>query len=293
MQRRRAAGLLLLGLLLGTCLAGSRAQWGVHGRPPPRRRPWQGRARFTQQNTPHFPRCLVLPSPPPVLCDVSGWGGCYGRARHHWWGGGPFFVLRWPQPPCVLAVLPGVWIAGDGLAPAGVLLDFRSFLIPFPGRSLGSRLLGNVHLPRTRCRLLSGVLTWLLMRGWPSYMGKLLCLFWVRHNPLFPQLDRGHAGRLGASPGPSPPSGRCGGRVAGGWIVISWIELAKGYILIPTKKSDTSRSYLFWLGYWKRRNCATVTVATELWVPWRSLSGLVPWKKLGEIISLNVVINDS
>ena len=35
----------------------------------------------------------------------------------------------------------------------------------------------NVHFPRTRCRLLSGVLTWLLLRGWPSYMGKLLYLF--------------------------------------------------------------------------------------------------------------------
>jgi hypothetical protein len=45
----------------------------------------------------------------------------------------------------------------------------------------------NVHFPRTRCRLLSGVLTWLLLRGWPSYMGKLLYLFWVLHNPLFPQ----------------------------------------------------------------------------------------------------------
>ena len=59
-----------------------------------------------------------------------------GGDRHHWWvgWGGPFFVLLWPRPPCVPPV-PGVGIAG-------VLLGLGSFLIPFPGRSLGSRLLG-------------------------------------------------------------------------------------------------------------------------------------------------------
>ena len=144
MQRRGAAGLLLLGLLLGTCLAGSRAQWVCMGGHPPgsgRDRGVQGSPNKTPLTSPdalfylhHLRSCAMCP----VGAVATGGIGTTGGVG---WGG-HFFVLRWPQPPRVLAVLPGVGIAGGGLAPAGVLLDFQPFLIPFPGRSLGSRLLG-------------------------------------------------------------------------------------------------------------------------------------------------------
>ena len=155
---------------------------------------------------------------------TSGLVRCVRLGRSPWEGsaplvggwGGPFFVLRWPQPPCVLAVLPGVGIAGDGLAPAGVLLDFQHFLIPFPGRSLGSRLLGYQRPlpPHPLSTLVWGpdvaVPAWLAFLHGETPLPVL--------GPAQPPLPTtgGHAGRLGASPGPSPPSGRCGGRVAGG-----------------------------------------------------------------------------
>ena len=184
MQRRGAAGLLLLGLLLGTCLAGSRAQWVCMGGHLPgggRDRGVQGSPNKTPLTSPdalfylhHLRSCAMCP----VGAVATGGIGTTG-------GGGvdlSSFYVGLSHLVCLLCCR--VWeLPGMGL----LLLAssrFSTLPRPFPGRSLGSRLLGyQCHFLRTRCRLLSGVLTWLLLRGWPSYMGNLLYLFWVLHNP--------------------------------------------------------------------------------------------------------------
>ena len=218
MQRRGAAGLLLLGLLLGTCLAGSRAQWVCMGGHLPgggRDRGVQGSPNKTPLTSPdalfylhHLRSCAMCPVGAVATGGIGTTGG----------GGGvdlSSFCVGLSHLVCLLCCR--VWaIAGDGLAPAGVLLDFQHFLIPFPGRSLGSRLLGYQRPlpPHPLSALVWGpdvaVAAWLAFLHGETPLPVL--------GPAQPPLPAtgGHAGRLGASPGPSPPSGRCGGRVAGG-----------------------------------------------------------------------------
>ena len=190
MQRRGAAGLLLLGLLLGTCLAGSRAQWVCMGGHLPgggRDRGVRGSPNKTPLTSPdalfylhHLRSCAMCPVGAVATGGISTTGG----------GGGvdfSSFCVGLSHLVCLLCCR--VWeLPGIGLLLLASSSIFNTSSSHFPVALLVLVFwVTNVHFPRTRCRLLSGVLTWLLLRGWPSYMGKLLYLFWVLHNPLFPQ----------------------------------------------------------------------------------------------------------